>query len=446
MMKFFIHTLVKAPIYDKGRIDMYYYVPQQQHQIAPYAYTYPQTHYVYPPHPVTRNYDARGFVRQNDHEISRILRMIENQHPKLFERLKEYNLNEPMIQYVFRLIIAYTLDHAPYANGSIDERVDIIFTRFKQGTRWVFHLLNAYRVPDRTVEKVIKNVITLTVTNIGGGNEKPEKGEGWSDWENLGGKLSSGPSASSRRNNRIEVFVRGQDRSLYLKYWNGKKWSDWRSLGGELTSSPAAVSWGPRRIDVFARGKNESMHHKWWNGKSWSNWEDLGGKLTSSPAAASWGPNRIDTFVKGQNHALYHKYWDGSRWSNWESLGGHLTSSPAAVCSEPNRIDVFARGKNHNLYHKLWNGSTWSNWEDLGGQLNSAPAVSSKKPNHLDVFALNRNNQVIYKSWNGRKWSKWRTINGARLTSDLGAISWGPNRVDVFGRGEDQSLMHIWKD
>ena len=37
--------------------------------------------------------------------------------------------------------------------------------------------------------------------------------------------------------------------------------SDWESLGGTITSAPAAVSWGPNRIDVFARGQNQNLIH-----------------------------------------------------------------------------------------------------------------------------------------------------------------------------------------
>ncbi len=42
-------------------------------------------------------------------------------------------------------------------------------------------------------------------------------------------------------------------------------WSDWESLGGILTSDPAAVSWDNNRIDVFARGTDSALHHKWWS-------------------------------------------------------------------------------------------------------------------------------------------------------------------------------------
>jgi hypothetical protein len=76
---------------------------------------------------------------------------------------------------------------------------------------------------------------------------------GWSDWESLGGVLTSGPGCSSWDEGRLDVFVRGTDRALWHKWYDGG-WSGWESLGGVLTSDPDAVSWVFGRIDVFVRG------------------------------------------------------------------------------------------------------------------------------------------------------------------------------------------------
>jgi Astacin (Peptidase family M12A) len=39
-----------------------------------------------------------------------------------------------------------------------------------------------------------------------------------------------------------------------------------------------------------------------------------------------------------------------------------------------------------------------------------------------------------------------RYIYGRLLTSGPGAVSWGPSRIDVFGRGKDNGLWHQWFD
>jgi hypothetical protein len=87
----------------------------------------------------------------------------------------------------------------------------------------------------------------------------------------------------------------------------------------------------------------------------------------------------------------------------------------------------------------------WSPWEDLGGILTSAPAVSSWQRNRLDVFGRGQNQALWHKWWDGTRWSQWEDLGGV-LTSAPAAVSWGPNRIDVFGRGQNQALWHKWWD
>ena len=46
-------------------------------------------------------------------------------------------------------------------------------------------------------------------------------GQGWSDWESLGGSFASSPAAVSPSNGRIDVFVIGSDNVLYHKSYDG---------------------------------------------------------------------------------------------------------------------------------------------------------------------------------------------------------------------------------
>ena len=49
-----------------------------------------------------------------------------------------------------------------------------------------------------------------------------------------------------------------------------------------------------------------------------------------------------------------------------------------------------------------WNGSSWgpsaTGWEALGGVFNSTPAVVSWGPDRLDIFGLGTDN-VLYHKW-----------------------------------------------
>jgi hypothetical protein len=237
----------------------------------------------------------------------------------------------------------------------------------------------------------------------------------------------------------LDLFVRGSDKALWHSSYFGA-WSDWDYLGGILTSDPAACSWAAGRLDVFARGTNNALFHRWYDsGQGWSpnsGWESLDGSLTSGPAACSWGAGRLDVFVRSTDNALYHRWFD-ENWSGWESLGGGLTSDPAAVSWDSGRIDVFARGNDQALYHKWFDGK-WSGWEGLGGGLNSGPAVCSWGPGRLDVFAMGLDNALWHK-WFDNTWSEWESLGGT-LASDPAAVSSIRGRIDVTALWPDGTL------
>jgi hypothetical protein len=51
---------------------------------------------------------------------------------------------------------------------------------------------------------------------------------------------------------------------------------DWEKLGGEIEETISAVSWGPNRLDVFVRGTDNSLYRKYWNGSKWGPYEKEG--------------------------------------------------------------------------------------------------------------------------------------------------------------------------
>ena len=79
--------------------------------------------------------------------------------------------------------------------------------------------------------------------------------------------------------------------------------------------NPAACSWGAERIDLFARGRDGSLWHRWYEPAGWQPWEQLPIQFASDPSACSWGPNRIDLFGRGISGDVLHVTWDGSGWS-----------------------------------------------------------------------------------------------------------------------------------
>ena len=84
----------------------------------------------------------------------------------------------------------------------------------------------------------------------------------------------------------------------------------------------------------------------------------------------------------------------------------------------------------------------YSPFGSRGDPLDVAPAVASRGPNRIDVFARGENGHLWIYKWNGSAWSQWEDLGGGRLTSSPAAVSWGPERLDVFVRGHDGQLAH----
>jgi hypothetical protein len=262
----------------------------------------------------------------------------------------------------------------------------------------------------------------------------------------MGGALApgSGPGAASWGPARLDVFVRGGNDALYHKAStdNGTTWSDWDPLGGVLSSDPAAVSWGTGRIDVVVRGGTQLWHKAYDSSQNgWTDWDALGGTATSGPAIASRGPGNLDVIVNG-GATLWQKSYSSSSgaWTGWGSLGPAFTSDPAAVSWGPGRLDIFGRGADNTLMHRAWDQNTgWSAWESLGGNCASGPAVASDAPGHLDVFV--RGGAYLwrksYRSETG--WSDWLNL-GTNIASDPEAIASG-GQISLFGQGGDGSLV-----
>jgi hypothetical protein len=192
--------------------------------------------------------------------------------------------------------------------------------------------------------------------------------------------------------------------------------------------------------------------------------DDSSEPLVSSTA---WGSGRLDAFVRGLNGAVYHKAYDNSispnqSWwpseTDWEYLGGFTTGTPEVVSWGPNRLDIFVRGGDiqtadsgggMSLYHKAWDGSQWqpsqTDWQPLGGIVASHPAAVSWGPNRVDVFGVGTDGQMWHQSGDGSNWNGWEQLPAPPSGAFLGpasAVSWQSLGLDVFGVGTDNRLYH----
>jgi hypothetical protein len=181
-------------------------------------------------------------------------------------------------------------------------------------------------------------------------------------------------------------------------------------------------------------------------------------------SAVSWSNSRLDLFGRGTNGAIYHKRWtsSGSWWPStfgWQHVGGFATGTPEAVTWGSGRLDVFYRGGDPNpgsndvntmsLWHIYGNGSP-SNWtfQNLGGVLVTHPAVVSWGPNRIDVFGVGKDGRMWHQgSNNGVDFFGWESVpTSTGPITFLGpakAFSVAPETLDLYAVGTDKNLWHI---
>ncbi len=252
--------------------------------------------------------------------------------------------------------------------------------------------------------------------------------------------LSSEPAVCSWRHGRIEVFARLGNGTLGHRTFDAGAWGKWSQLGPEMIKGrPTAVSWEPGRLDVFVRGTDDVLYHKgWWGETPPSSYTSMGsGLITTSPTVTSSGPRRLEVFARGTDSALWHMGYDGVSWSPWEKLtrtGSSISAEPAAWFSAGDRLSVLVLMADRQLYlseKKL--GGHWSSFSSIGSEeFTSAPSVSSWGPERLDVFARGIDNTLWQKTRLNQTWGAAVRLGPKALSSAPAAVSWGRDRIDVF--------------
>jgi hypothetical protein len=217
------------------------------------------------------------------------------------------------------------------------------------------------------------------------------------------------------------------------------------------TLRPSASSW-PGRVDLYWRGATGAVMHKWYPyGPDWSWDQNLGGTSTSAPGALSRGIGCLDVYWRGTDFHLKHKWYPfGPDWSWEQDLGGVLLSAPAAAIGPNGRMDVFWRGLDNSLRQRWYPaGSDWSgevNFDNIisGIVLASAPAAVWRSDGILDVFwrGTDRRLKHIWYHYNG-SWSQVEDLGGD-VDSDPAAAYRADGVLDVFWKSPDGRLKHRW--
>jgi|SRR3954447_19368352 len=146
-------------------------------------------------------------------------------------------------------------------------------------------------------------------------------------------------------------------------------------------------------------------------------------------------------------------------------IGGQTNLYPVVIKNVAfKRIDLFYKGKNDtHIWHKWWDGIRWNPQgtvdENLGGETDFPPAAVSWGPNRIDLFYQGRpwqTGSLWHKWWDGIRWNPQGTVdenmnvkmlcgtlNQNALSMASNPISWGANRIDFFYIGGNEG--DIWQ-
>jgi hypothetical protein len=171
----------------------------------------------------------------------------------------------------------------------------------------------------------------------------------------------------SRGVNRLDVFVRGTNKELYYKAWNGAAWLGWQLLpspfareGQTMASAPTAGEVLSGGMNVWYRSQNGYQLSQQWSPTSgWSG--TMSGDYYAGPMVVSNACGRFATV-----------HYFGTMWNNtlqdgtYGNMGGYITSAPGTACVNGN-MDVTVRGGDGALYHDFWGDTLgFSGWRRLG--------------------------------------------------------------------------------
>jgi hypothetical protein len=216
-------------------------------------------------------------------------------------------------------------------------------------------------------------------------------------WWNLGGTLTSNPSAAFELgpDGYMYIVVRGTENALWSRELNTVDMSGgWYFCDGILTSDPKIIFDGQGNLHTFVRGSDSALwdlnlikkDDHFYEGV----WKSHGGIITSDtiPVVDPFNPNLIYTSVRGSDMALWYNTLDTTLGtSTWTGLGGLMEGNPAPVVDTNGVLHNFVQGSDRQLWDNA--GGTWY---DLDGYLKSSPNAIRDKEGKLHVAVVSGDN------------------------------------------------------
>jgi hypothetical protein len=141
----------------------------------------------------------------------------------------------------------------------------------------------------------------------------------------------------------------------------------------------------------------------------------------------------------GQDNLIWYRRGDGITWfSDWINLGaggitGGFQSQPAAVTFSSNQTNVWVVDTNSHMRSVALKNGLWDNiWIDLGGTFTTPMTSCSYESGVLDVFGRANDGSLVHMNWNesGNEYSDWLSLGGYLSSAPMVTCA-GNNRMDV---------------
>lgn len=243
---------------------------------------------------------------------------------------------------------------------------------------------------------------------------------------------------------KVGLLIHGSDNQLWYREAAQGQWKGWRALGGTVILDPCLVSASPGTFDAFALGSGRDLLHFTYDGQNWSGSQSLGGNLLSSPTAVSCGAGRIDIFAKGRDQSLQHLKFENNQWGSWETIGGPLTG-PYQHLASSTPLDI---GGNVPVYVNSGSQSIKPinpPPADPNFLSSTAPSVVAVQPGQLDVFVRGNDNALWHIWFYGGTWGAWESLGG-QLCGEPGVAPKMTgvfnNKFSVFAAGSGNVMTH----
>lgn len=270
-------------------------------------------------------------------------------------------------------------------------------------------------------------------------SKKIQKNQGFIS---LGGMATSHAAIASSTRRRTDVFVRGEDNSLYTRVRFGTRkssWSPWYKLGGQIIAAPTVATRRKNDYMVAVTGTDRHIYLRRQVGSKWKRFIRLpSGHTKNSPAIAYSSNGKLQIFVRGLDNILWHCTYSSKGQSPFVNLGGKVRSAPSVVSEERAKLTVAVRGGNDEVWLRRRVNGGWRNWYSAGGAIIGAPALVKGKSHSLKIFAIGKDKKLWAKTGSGR----WKKMGSRKLKLGVSAFS-GSKGTEVASVADSSNVVLV---